>query len=613
MMNLTLNEYNAILRQDFCAFIERSFYELNPNTNYLHNWHIEAIAEALEKCRTGNLQRLIINVPPRSLKSHMTSISFVAWLLGHDPTAQIICASYAQDLADKLAGDCRSVMNARWYRDLFPATRLTGARQAVHDFSTTQRGFRLATSVGGVMTGRGSSYIIIDDPLKPEEALSETQRQTVNSWFDHTLISRLNDKRDGRIILIMQRLHEDDLVGHLVHQTGWHMLKFPAIAEEDEIHVVQTQYGRKVFGRRQGDALHPPREPLEVLASIREMQGEYNFAGQYQQSPAPLGGGMIKQAWFKTYNTNELPTKFDLVLQSWDTANKPTELADYSVCTTWGVKDKHIYLLHVLRKRLDYPFLKRAVVEQAYAFRPTELLIEDRASGTQLIQELIHDGIYAVKRYEPTMEKVIRLHTVTNMIENGFVYLPEKADWLGEFIHELTSFPNGKFDDQTDSTSQALDWLKKRYMGDDLGLLEFWRKWADKQGFSLPQSAAEVKTVQTTRPFNQRTPPVTFNPAAPGPCPKCDFTGVVFCSSQLHCNSCGYTWWPNGNAPEVARVTRADFLAGSVGDAGILELRRPEQMEMSLPIWCCRWLTKCCVTSTARRRARGRKAASRAW
>ena len=190
------------------AFVERSFHDLNPETEFIPNWHTEVIAEALEQCRTSKLRRLIINLPPRSLKSHMTSIAFVAWVLGHNPAAQIICASYAQDLADKLAGDCRSLMMAEFYKDLFPATRLATSRQAVHDFSTSAKGFRLATSVGGVLTGRGADFMIIDDPLKPDEALSESQRKAVNDWYDHTLASRLNNKRDGCIIVIMQRLHK---------------------------------------------------------------------------------------------------------------------------------------------------------------------------------------------------------------------------------------------------------------------------------------------------------------------------------------------------------------------------------------------------------------------
>ena len=213
---VSVNEYISILQNDFVSFVEKSFYELNPNTTYLHNWHIEVIVAALEKCRMRASTRLNINVPPRSLKSHTASVAFPAWLLGHNPAAQIICASYAQDLADKLAGDCRSLMMTEWYQELFPETRLATRRSAVHDFMTTKKGSRLATSVGGVLTGRGADFIIIDDPLKPDEALSDVQRRNVNDWYDHTLISRLNDKRTGCIILIMQRLHEDDLVGHVL-------------------------------------------------------------------------------------------------------------------------------------------------------------------------------------------------------------------------------------------------------------------------------------------------------------------------------------------------------------------------------------------------------------
>ena len=218
MTTINQQEFQAILRQDLVAFVEKSFNELSPQTQYLHNWHVEIIAAVLEECRIRGSVRLIINVPPRSLKSHMASICFPAFVLGHNPAAQIICVSYAQNLADKLAGDCRSLMTSDWYKSLFPTTRLAPRRQAISDFMTTANGFRLSTSVGGILTGRGADYIVIDDPLRPDQALSETQRKSVNEWYDHTLITRLNDRQNGSIIVIMQRLHEDDLVGHLLRQ-----------------------------------------------------------------------------------------------------------------------------------------------------------------------------------------------------------------------------------------------------------------------------------------------------------------------------------------------------------------------------------------------------------
>jgi predicted phage terminase large subunit-like protein len=477
---LTPSDYRALLRRDLYAFTERCFYELNPTTKFKPNWHLEVVASALEACQHGEINRLIINQPPRSLKSHIASVVFVAFLLGHDPTAQIICASYGQELANKHAMDCRTLLANASYQALFPHTRLSSERQAVQEFMTTQQGFRMSTSVGGVLTGRGADFIIIDDPLKPDEAVSDTQRRAVNEWFDHTLYSRLNDKRKGCIILIMQRLHEDDLVGHVLGLEPWKVIRFPAIAEEDETHVVETPYGTRRFERRAGEALHPEREPLEILTHIREAQGEYNFAGQYQQAPAPLGGGLVKAEWFKTYAESNLPANFEMIFQSWDTANKPTELSDYSVCTTWGVKEKHAYLLHVVRKRLGYPELKRAVREQAEAFNPQTILVEDKASGTQLIQELVSDGVHAIQKYQPTMDKIMRMHSVTSTIENGFVHLPDKAAWLGEYLHELTSFPKGKYDDQADSTSQALDWFKQHCMTPEYGLFEYYKREAEK-------------------------------------------------------------------------------------------------------------------------------------
>jgi predicted phage terminase large subunit-like protein len=420
----------------------------------------------------------------------LASTAFPAWCLGHDPSAQILCVSYAQDLADKLARDCRSVLTSPWYRRIFP-TRLAPHRQAVQEFVTTGGGFRLATSNGGVLTGRGADIILIDDPLKPEEALSDAQRQAANHWFDHTLYSRQNDKRRSAIVIIMQRLHEDDLVGHVLAQEPWEVVRFPAIAEADEVLEIETIWRSRCFRRRQGEALHPAREPLATLDHIRRTIGEYNFAGQYQQSPAPLGGGLVKAQWFKRYRENELPERYDRVVQSWDTANKATELSDFSVCTTWGVSGKNLFLIGVFRRRLEYPVLKRAVREQQNLFDASVVLIEDKASGTQLIQELIADGCHGVTRYQPTGDKTMRLHAQTAVIENGFVHIPETAPWLAEYLHEMTVFPNGKHDDQADSTAQFLDWFKRPFPGQ--GIFEYYRQRA--QELEEQRKPQPVKTV----------------------------------------------------------------------------------------------------------------------
>lgn len=462
MIELSCEEYDCILRQDLMSFTEHSFYELNPRAQFLSSPHIEVLISKLESCRKDKIRRLIINLPPRSLKSHAASVVFPAWLLGHDPSKQVICASYGQDLADKHARDCRTLMATAFYRRLFPNTHLALEKQSVNEFVTSAQGFRMSTSVGGVLTGRGADVIILDDPLKPEEALSETRRNAVNDWYDNTLLTRLNNKQTGVIIIVMQRLHQDDLVGHVMAQENWEVLSFPAIAEEDEIYVVDSPLGRRRWRRKTGEALQPERECLVTLANTRQTMGEYNFASQYQQNPMPVGGAIVKNEWFRYYEQSELPSRFPIVLQSGDTANKSGELNDYSVCTTWGATWDIYYLLSVFRRRLNYPNLRRAVLEQARQYHAHIILIEDKASGTQLIQDLQSEGLCGVRAYEAPKgsDKILRLYAQTAEFESGRVLLPRSAPWREAYVRELTTFPGSKHDDQVDSTTQALDDLK---------------------------------------------------------------------------------------------------------------------------------------------------------
>lgn len=462
MISLSPAEYQVVLRNDSMTFTERSFGELNPETTFSYSPHLEVMAERLDRCRRGELRRLIVNLPPRSLKSHTVSVAFPALLLGHNPAAQIICASYGQDLADKHARDCRTVMMSSFYRDLFPHTRLSTQKQSVNEFETTRKGVRLSTSVGGVLTGRGADYIIIDDPQKPDEAMSETRRKYGNDWFDNTLLSRLNDKERGVIIIVMQRLHMDDLVGHVLEQGGWEVLSFPAIAEDDESFPYTNCFGHGVFRRRAGEALHPERESLETLRRIRESIGGYHFSSHYQQRPIPLDGAIVKLSWLQYYD--QPPTRFTHILQSWDTANKVGELNDYSVCTTWGLFEGKYYLLDVFRGRRDFPGLKRAVKDRAERFDPHTILVEDKASGTQIIQEMKSNGLYRIQPHEPPAgaDKVMRLYNQTAEFEAGHVLLPRTAPWLQDYVSELIGFPGAKHDDQVDSTTQALEFLSEK-------------------------------------------------------------------------------------------------------------------------------------------------------
>ncbi len=243
---LSRAEYRALLRRDFAAFAERAFYEINGRADFAANWHLEVLAAKLAAVRAGRIRRLVVNLPPRHLKSLLASVAFPAWCLGHDPAARLLCVSYAQDLADQFARDCRRVMTSGWYRGLF-ATRLSPVKTATQEFVTTAQGCRLAVGVGGALTGRGADIIILDDPLKPEEALSRALRQAVNEWYDHTLYSRLNDKRKSAIVLVMHRLHEDDLTAHVLAQEDWQVVRLPAIAEWEEHHTAAVSSSGRGF------------------------------------------------------------------------------------------------------------------------------------------------------------------------------------------------------------------------------------------------------------------------------------------------------------------------------------------------------------------------------
>jgi predicted phage terminase large subunit-like protein len=450
--------YPELLRNDFAAFVHRSFLELNPQTPYLHNWHLDVLAAKLEEVRHGTCRRLIINIPPRHLKSHAASIAFPAWLLGHNPAKKILSLSYGQDLSESLARSSRTLMLSPFYQALF-ATRLSEGRHAVADFETTEGGARLSTSVGGAVTGHGADVIIVDDPIKAEDVLSETLRNKVNSWFAGTLRSRLNSQEKGAIIIVMQRLHADDLVAHVQENDKWDVLSFPLLAEKVESYDILSPYGRRTFRRSIGDVLHPTLLPLAEIENLRLATTEYNFAAQYQQDPQPPAGLIVRRAWLHFYTPVEKPDTFDQILQSWDTANSDSAEADFSVCTTWGIHGQHLYLLDVYRKKIEFPELKRTVRELAMLWKAGVVLIENKASGISLIQELRADGFSIVQQApDDNSSKIMRLRGQTAKIEGGFARFPEKAVWLDAYLLELTTFPNSKKDDQVDSTVYALAW-----------------------------------------------------------------------------------------------------------------------------------------------------------
>lgn len=367
----------AILRRDLASFIAQCFATLEPGTAYQHNWHIEAIAYQLTRVWRGECKRLIINVPPRSAKSICVTIAFTAWVMGHDPRRRIMAISYANELAVTHAAAFRSVVTSDWYRRLFQDFAIRSSR--THEIRTTEQGYRFAGSVGGSVLGRGADLIVIDDPIKGlEAATSAAARRRVQEFYDGTLYSRLNDKLNGVIIIVMQRLHEDDLVGHVLEKEHWDVLSIPAIAPEDCRY--QVGDGAEAFyQRRAGEVLHSGRDTIEWLSAARNNLGSLNFSAQYQQNPLPAEGQLIKREWLQYYD--EGPQSFDLVIASWDTASTRAEHSDWSVGTVWGAVGQTYYLIDLVRDRWEAPQLRRKMIELAQLHAVDATLIEDTELG----------------------------------------------------------------------------------------------------------------------------------------------------------------------------------------------------------------------------------------
>ena len=447
---------NSNLRKNYGQFLEACFATLNPATVYCPNWHIELIGEYLEACRQGEITRLIINMPPRALKSICVSVAWPAFLLGQNPSERIMTASYSSGLSVKHALDCRRVMQSQWYGDVFPDTMLARDQNEKHKFATTAFGHRIATSVGGTATGEGGNFLIMDDPQNPLQVMSDVQRTQASQWFDHTFATRLDDKRKGVIIVVMQRLHEADLSGHLLKKGGWEHLVLPAVAERTRIY----DFGQVHKTQKRGELLHVAREDKRQIEMIRRELGSFAFAAQYQQNPLPLDTGMVKRHWFLRYDAP--PETWDRVVQSWDTAIKTGVANDCSVCITFAEKEGRHYVLDVGVMREEYPQLKRMVLRYAKQWNADAVLIEDKASGQSLLQDLRKDkAAPPLIATLPKQDKVTRFAAVSAMIEAGQVVLPQNAVWLAELEHELLAFPQGRHDDQVDALSQYLAWIRE--------------------------------------------------------------------------------------------------------------------------------------------------------
>ncbi|KUJ80901.1 hypothetical protein AVO45_07705 [Ruegeria marisrubri] len=323
----------ALLRDNLHAYVHRAFLELYPGIAFLPAFYIRAICHQLERVERGEVRRLLIILPPRHLKSHCASVAFSTWFLARNPSMTVVGASYNADLAQTFSALARRILEAPWHRAAFPHLLLDPRKASAEELRIRNfGGRRIATSVGGTFTGKGTNLTIIDDPIKADDAFSEARRDDVFNWITSTVISRFDDPKRGAMVVVAQRLHVDDLPGRLMEAGGWEVLQLPAIAP------VASEIGigsGLVWNRERNELLHPERIDEGTLEQIRKELGDFAFKAQYQQQPAPTDGHIIRTERFGTYNKPLPRHHFEAVVQSWDLAVVPGNTNDYTVCTTF--------------------------------------------------------------------------------------------------------------------------------------------------------------------------------------------------------------------------------------------------------------------------------------
>jgi predicted phage terminase large subunit-like protein len=546
------------------------------------------IIEYLELLVAGKITKLAIIAPPRHGKTNLGNVHMPAFALGRNPTETIITVSYGSELSETWGRRVRNILSDPDFHQVFPDCKLSPDSAAAYRFTTTLGGEYSAVGRGGPVTGRGASLLVLDDLIKDSsEANSDTVCRGIVDWLQNVAFTRLTPK--GRVLAIATRWSERDPMGWIMQQPGWTILHLPAFAET----------AADPLGREIGEALWPSHYPVEALEAIRADVGSRVFQTLYQGNVSASQGTIFKRDWFQHYQ--QRPDKFSRIIQSWDTAFKTGTTNDYSVCATFGEAQSGFYLLALYRAKVEFPELKRQVAQQADLWRPSEIYVEDKASGQSLIQELKLATTYPIIPVKIDRDKETRASAVTGYFEAGRVLFPEGAPWLADLEDELASFPGGLHDDCVDAISQALNRL--RDSGGELTLvtvmkdlsvrgfdkirsLRFEERLMRRMG--LIKGAVNEPLVGTGTPGVPTVCPLCgahsdFEPAGTGPsrkffckscfkyfdgipreqtddrtkCPKCGLQGFPI-TGQLRCQNDATQWWPYG-PPEIPRVTFKDL------------------------------------------------------
>lgn len=454
-------------------FVRQSWPHLGETGTYIHNWHIDAICDHLEGVTNGYIRRLIINIPPRHMKSLICSTNWTAWAWINKPHLRWLCASHSLSLAIRDNRKCRNLIESAWYQqrwgDLYGFSKDQNAKSR---FENSQGGYRLAISVGSSLTGEGGDIIVIDDPHNAQH-VDHKQRESTLDWYDGALSTRLNNPETGAIVLIMQRLHDKDLAGHLLEKGGWEHLCLPAEYEGSKY---TTFLGFKDPRQTEGELLWPRRVSAANIDELKKTLGSIKYASQFQQRPIPASGGQFKKKYLRYFKIETVGTDtfYTLATESGprriaasslskfvtvDLAVTKKEESDYTVISLWSVtKDKELLLLDVLRDRLDNPEQVEAITRLYLRERPAYIAIETVAYQLALVQQLRRQGL-AIREYKPKGDKVARASTASVLYEAGQVYHLANASWLADCEKELLHFPKSEHDDFVDTVSMAAYYL----------------------------------------------------------------------------------------------------------------------------------------------------------
>ena len=464
-------------------FIAQAWHVVEPGTKFVNGWHIGAICEHLEAVTRGEIRNLIINMPPRHMKSLTVSVFWPMWVWSWWPEARWLFSSYADTLATRDSLKCRRIIQSKWYQDNWgDMFQLTSDQNQKTRFENDKTGYRVSSGVGGMSTGEGGDFIVVDDPIKAIDATSKAVRQSVIDWWDQSMSTRLNDPKRSAKVIVMQRLHEEDLTGYLLDKmkaNGEHYEHLCLPAEyEPSIHA--TSIGWTDPRTKPNELLWPERFGVQELDGLKRALGSYGSAGQLQQQPSPSEGGILKKRYWRfwlpkgvtappvTYRQSdgdlwkcpqeELPDNFDDMLQSWDMTFKDTKGSDFVAGGVWAMKGANKYMLDLSYGRMDIVKTIDAVISMSLKWPNAVLkLIEDKANGPAVIS-MLHDKVDGLVAYDPKTSKEGRVNAVAPTIESGNVYLPHPsvAPWVSDMIDECAAFPNGAHDDRVDQMTQAL-------------------------------------------------------------------------------------------------------------------------------------------------------------